>query len=149
MTADLYDGSDKGDKVDTTSTAIGKKFQAGSTKSPASLQDGEKLDALASWPMAISYYDVGGDKKASVRPYSWLPILQRCLDQAHDRLRRFAIKGDLTELEFLGAGQMPGWASRQALTRRRATFSVSARGCPRVWMKNRRPRSVSMRHSFA
>ncbi len=109
MTADLYDGSDKGDKVNTTSTAIGKKFQAGSTKSPASLKNGEKLDALASWPMAISYYDVGGDKKDSVptyelgfRFYENGVSTKLTIDYGE-----FAIKGDLTELNFLEPGKCP------------------------------------------
>lgn len=103
LTADLYDGSEKGDKINTTSTAIGRKAQGGSIKSPASLKNGDKLDALASWPMAISYYDVGGDQKDSIPTYelSFRFYENGVSTKLTIDYGEFAIKGDLTELTFL------------------------------------------------
>ena len=61
LEADIYDGSDKGEKLYATTALIGKPRKS---LSPAlqGLKNTERLGALTSWPMTISYYDKSKEK---------------------------------------------------------------------------------------
>ena len=61
FTANLYDGSDKGEKFYETSAVIGPRAEPGSVDGPARVANGDKLDGLASWPIAIGYFEPGPD----------------------------------------------------------------------------------------
>jgi hypothetical protein len=109
VTADLYDGSESGDKVYNTSTIIGRQIVPGAKSMPVKLKDADKLDQVPSWPVSIGYYPVGpvrGDV---------LPLYEMSY-RFHDNgvtssLRidhgEFAIRGDLEELVYLEAGKCP------------------------------------------
>ncbi len=59
FTADLYDGSEQGAKVYSTSAIIGERVAPGVRKSLAGLKGGEALDQVPSWPVSISYFAKG------------------------------------------------------------------------------------------
>jgi hypothetical protein len=101
--ADLYDGSEKGEKVYSTTTAIGKLMAPGVAKSPESLKNGDKLDVLPSWPVSISYFDPGSEKRDALPTYE---LSFRFYENGvSSRLvidyGEFAIRGELAELSFL------------------------------------------------
>jgi hypothetical protein len=109
LTADLYDGSEGGDKYFATTTAIGRQVSPGAKTTLAGLKDGGKLDRVPSWPVSIGYFKpVQGHSDG-------LPLYEMSY-RFHENgvtssLRidhgEFAIKGDLKELSYLEAGKCP------------------------------------------
>ncbi len=57
--ANLYDGSDKGEKFYETNAVIGARAAPGTAKTPEGVPNGGELAKLASWPIAIGYFDPG------------------------------------------------------------------------------------------
>ena len=104
FTANVYDGSEKGNKYYTTNAVIGKKLDPGvALKSTASIKDVARLAGFQSWPMSISYFETGKDKQdeppayeLSYRFYENGVTAGLSIDYGE-----FAIKGDLKELTFL------------------------------------------------
>lgn len=101
--ADLYDGSEKGEKVYQTSAFIGKRAEPGSSATPKGVAGADVLAKLPSWPIAISYYEPGGEKNDSLPAYE---LSFRFFDNGvSSRLfidyGDFAITGELKELTFL------------------------------------------------
>lgn len=100
--ADIYDGSEKGEKAYDTSARIGKVVQPGATGLP-SLKGGEPLDKLSAWPVTISYYERGQNGQDAT------PVYELSFTFFENGVSRklvidygdFAIKGELTALEFL------------------------------------------------
>lgn len=66
FSADLYDGSDKGDKFSHTTAVIGKLTPPGAIKAPASLKGGTRLERTPSWPVSIGFFDSGNDREDAV-----------------------------------------------------------------------------------
>ncbi len=102
---DLYDGSEKGEKVYSTTTAIGKRVAPGAVKSPAVIKNADLLDKHSFWPVSISYFEPGSEKKDSVPSYE---LAFRFYDNGVSTklvidYGEFAIKGELKELAFLDA----------------------------------------------
>lgn len=100
---DLYDGSEKGEKVYNTTSAIGRRIAPGAVKSPAALKNGDVLDRTVSWPVAISYFEPGSEKKDAVPSYE---LSFRFFENGVSTGLRidygeFAIRGELKELVFL------------------------------------------------
>ena len=54
--ANIYDGSEKGDKLYETTTFIGKPVAPGPGL-PTGVANAERLDELTSWPVSISYFE--------------------------------------------------------------------------------------------
>ena len=109
MSADLYDGSEGGDKYYATTTAIGRQVSPGAKTTLAGLKDGDKLDRVPSWPVSIGYF------KPAQGHSDGLPLYEMSY-RFHENgvtssLRidhgEFAIKGDLKELSYLEAGKCP------------------------------------------
>lgn len=110
LSADLYDGSEGGDKYYVTTTAIGRQVSPGAAKTTlAGLKDGDKLDRVPSWPVSIGYF------KPSQGHSDGLPLYEMSY-RFHENgvtssLRidhgEFAIRGDLKELSYLEAGKCP------------------------------------------
>lgn len=109
LAADLYDGSETGDKVYSTSTVIGRQYEPGSQKTLTMIKDGDKLDRVPSWPVLVSYYPIG-PVKGDV-----LPLYEMSF-RFHDNgvtssLRidhgEFAIRGDLRSLTYLEPTKCP------------------------------------------
>ena len=107
FTANLYDGSEKGDKYYTTTSVIGKKFAAGPAKELAEFKDADKLSGLDSWPVAISYFEPGKDKQDAAPTYelTFRYYENGVTSDMKIDYGEFAIKGKLKELTFLEAGK--------------------------------------------
>jgi hypothetical protein len=67
--ADLYDGSEKGEKVYDTVSVIGARRAPGSNRKLPPVKNTEQLDQLAAWPVSIAYFEPGSDKKDAVPVY--------------------------------------------------------------------------------
>lgn len=103
FTADLYDGSEKGEKVYATSAVIGRETAPGATRVPAEVKNVDKLVSLPSWPIAISYFEPGSEKRDAVPTYE---LGFRFFENGVSTGLRidygeFAIRGELKELDFL------------------------------------------------
>ena len=105
LAANLFDGSEKGDKYYATNAVIGKKVEPGAVKSVASLKEGARLAALESWPMSISYFELGKDKQDALPSYelSFRYFENGVTSDLKIDYGEFAIKGELKELTFLDA----------------------------------------------
>ncbi len=101
--ADLYDGSEKGEKVYATTAVIGGKFAPGKTPALPVVKNAERLDKLASWPVSLSYFDKNNDKSDSGPSYELAflffenGVSQRLFIDYGD----FSIRGALRDLTFL------------------------------------------------
>lgn len=106
FTANLYDGSEKGDKYYLTTSVIGKHAGPGAIKMPASLKDGARLDMLQSWPVAISYFDPDKKKQDSVPAYelSFRYFENGVTTDLKIDYGEFIIKGELKSLVFNDPG---------------------------------------------
>jgi hypothetical protein len=68
--ADLYDGSEKGEKVYDTVSFIGSRRPPGSNQRLPHVKNTEQLDQLAAWPVSIGYFEPGSDRKDAIRSTS-------------------------------------------------------------------------------
>lgn len=106
LQARVYDGSSKGDKVYVTTTFIGKRVKAGDKEPSKGIGKDSTLSKLDSWPVSISYFDVGPDAtdtpvyQLSFRLYTNGVSRELLIDYGD-----FAIKGDLSSLEFMPASK--------------------------------------------
>jgi hypothetical protein len=100
--ADLYDGSEKGDKVYDTVALIGRRVAAGGNKTLPPVKNADKLDELAAWPVSIAYFEPGADKRDATPSYElsfWLfenGVSRRLSIDYGD----FSIRGELTQITF-------------------------------------------------
>ena len=103
FSANVYDGTEKGDKVYLTNAVIGKAEIPGARKSTASLKDGARLAQLQSWPMSISYFEMGKEKQDAFPAYELAYHFYEngVTSELQIDYGEFAIKGDLKELTFL------------------------------------------------
>ena len=105
--ADLYDGSEKGVKTYATTSYIGRSQPAGYNKKLQVLPNGDKLDALKSWPVSISYFEEGADKKDSVPSYelAFLYFENGVSRRLFIDYGDFAIRGTMKEITFIEPGK--------------------------------------------
>lgn len=110
FSANLYDGSDKGEKFYETNAAIGRRAEPGQVAVPDQITNGAGLAKLASWPIAISYFEPGPARTDAVPTYELAfrfyenGVSTRLYIDYGD----FAIRGELKELTFLEESQCPG-----------------------------------------
>lgn len=69
FTADFFDGSEAGEKTYSVSAQIGKPMTAGFNRSLPRVGQAEKLDAIPSWPVMLSYYEHGSETKDALPVY--------------------------------------------------------------------------------
>lgn len=107
FTANLYDGSDKGEKFYETSAVIGPRAAPGSVKVAAKVANGDKLDGLASWPIAIGYFEPGPSRLDALPTYelSFRFYENGVSSRLYIDYGDFAIRGELKELTFLEEGK--------------------------------------------
>ncbi|MFN0217550.1 MAG: cell envelope integrity EipB family protein [Hyphomicrobium sp.] len=105
FTANLYDGSEKGDKYYLTTSVIGNKTERGAVKSSAAFTGSDRLAQFDSWPVAISYFDPNKDKQDSTPAYELAFRYYENGVTANLSIDygEFAISGALKELTFLDA----------------------------------------------
>ena len=105
--ADLYDGSEKGQKVYATTAYIGRKYATGHNKRLPAAKSAERLDGLKSWPVSISYFEPGSDKQDAVPAYelAFLYFENGVSRRLYIDYGEFAIRGSLKEIAFLEPGK--------------------------------------------
>jgi hypothetical protein len=107
LRVDIYDGSEKGEKVYDTSARIGKRVAPGANRKLPPIENAAPLDALPAWPVTISYFELGQDARDAVPVYELgflyfeNGVSRKLLIDYGD----FAIKGELSALTFLDAGK--------------------------------------------
>lgn len=109
LAADLFDGSETGDKIYATSTVIGRQIPPGKGRALSLSSSSAKLDDVPSWPVSVSYFAPGGKRADSLPLYE---MSYRFHDNGVTSSLRidhgeFAIRGELKELAYLEAGKCP------------------------------------------
>lgn len=101
--ADLYDGSEKGEKVYDTVSVIGPRRAPGSNQKLPVVKNIEPLDQLEAWPVSIAYFEPGSDKKDAVPVYelSFLFFENGVSRKLFIDYGEFAIQGEIKEIVFL------------------------------------------------
>ena len=103
--ADVYDGSEKGDKVSSTMTIIGKGRVGDASALPALVANVDRLKQMRFWPISTGYFEKGKglDKKDALPNYEMAAnffengVSTRLVMDYGD----FSLKGELRELTFL------------------------------------------------
>jgi hypothetical protein len=65
----LYDGSDKGEKIYNTTAALGPRKPAGVNRGLGGEGVASSLDDLAAWPVSLSYFEIDGKRRDAVPSY--------------------------------------------------------------------------------
>jgi hypothetical protein len=100
--ADLYDGSEKGEKVYDTISAIARVIPAGGNRQLPSVKNAERLDALAAWPVSIGYFEPNSDRTDAVPVYEltfWF-FENGVSRKLFIDYGEFAIQGELAQITF-------------------------------------------------
>ncbi len=107
FTADLYDGSEKGDKVYTTISFIGRSRAPGDKSGLADVETAKPLDTIRSWPISISYYEPETQRQDTVPTYelTFLYYANGVSRRLHIDYGSFAVRGVLKEIAFLDPGK--------------------------------------------
>ena len=138
--ADLYDGSEKGQKVYATTAYIGRMHAAGYNKRLPAAKSAERLDGLKAWPVSISYFEPGSDKQDAVPSYelAFLYFENGVSRRLYIDYGEFAIRGSLKEIAFLEPGKCAGrkkparystLATWQSICRRLSCWQAEAAVC--------------------
>ncbi len=103
LRADLYDGSEKGDKAYDTLARIGRKTDTAVIKALPVMKGAAQLEALAAWPVSISYFEPGKDKQDATPVYelSFLFFENGVSRKLVIDYGDFSIKGEITDLELM------------------------------------------------
>ncbi|MGE0769593.1 MAG: cell envelope integrity EipB family protein [Hyphomicrobiaceae bacterium] len=101
--ADLYDGSEKGEKVFSTASFIGRPHTAGYNRTLPEAKNAERLNSLQSWPISISYFEAGSRAKDIVPAYelAFLYFENGVSRRLFIDYGDFAVRGSLQSLDFL------------------------------------------------
>jgi hypothetical protein len=100
--ADLYDGSEKGEKVYDTISVIGRMIPAGGNRKLARVKNAERLDAIAAWPVSIGYFEPNSDNSDAVPVYEltfWF-FENGVSRKLFIDYGEFAIQGELAQITF-------------------------------------------------
>lgn len=103
LTANIYDGSEKGENYYATTAVIGKRLEPAAVASSVSVKNADRLPKAAAWPMAISYFETGKDKQDSPPVYELAFRYYENGITADLKIDygEFAIQGEMKELEML------------------------------------------------
>jgi len=102
MSADLYDGSDKGQKAFFTNSVIGEMHSDAAASDLEPIKNVERLARLKSWPVAIAYYDAGSDKAEGLPAHemSFLFYENGVIRKLGIDYGTLTVRGTLSEIEF-------------------------------------------------
>jgi hypothetical protein len=100
--ANLYDGSEKGEKVYDTVAALGRARPPGGNRKLAAAAGTEPLNAVQAWPVSIAYFEPGsqGTDALPVYEIAFLMFENGVSRKLHIDYGDFALEGDLTEISF-------------------------------------------------
>jgi len=103
MTAKVYDGSEKGEKVYLTSAYIGKKLPAGSQLISPKVNKVLAVKSWSAWPVSISFFEPGDEHIDAVPVYelSFRFIENGISTRIHIDYGDFSVNGELRELSLL------------------------------------------------
>ncbi|MFV0296163.1 MAG: cell envelope integrity EipB family protein [Hyphomicrobiaceae bacterium] len=109
FTADLYDGSEKGDKVYSTVSFIGTENPPGYNSKLPAAPTSSALDKLRSWPVSISYFELGSGKQDAIPSYELAFVyfengVSRSLLIDYGE---FSVRGTLKSIEMLPVERCP------------------------------------------
>jgi hypothetical protein len=108
--ANIYDGSEKGDKLYETTTFIGKAVAPG-PGGPMGVANAEKLDELVSWPVTISYFErapsPGKDEGLPAYELSFRLFANGVSRDLLIDYGSFSIKGVLSRIDFREPAECP------------------------------------------
>lgn len=107
LEADVYDGSDKGEKVYSTVAIIGRAITAKPAGVIDKVANAERLDAMVSWPVTISYYDSAKGKEDALPVYEigFRYYLNGVSESLTIDYGDFALKGALRQIDFYDASK--------------------------------------------
>jgi hypothetical protein len=100
--ADLYDGSEKGEKVYDTVSALGRVQAAGSNRKLPQVTGTDRLNSMQAWPVSIAYFEPRSEGRDALPVYeiSFLMFDNGVSRRLHIDYGDFALKGELTEIAF-------------------------------------------------
>jgi hypothetical protein len=100
--ADLYDGSEKGEKVYDTVSALGRAHPAGSNRNLPPVKGADRLDTVGAWPVSIAYFEPQSDGKDALPVYeiSFLMFENGVSRKLNIDYGEFALQGEMTEITF-------------------------------------------------
>ncbi len=112
--ADLYDGSEKGEKVYATASFIGKPKPAGYNRGLPKAENADKLDGLKSWPISISYYEEGNNSSDAMPSYelAFVYFENGVSRRLFIDYGEFAVRGTLKRVDFLEPAKCTGAAAK-------------------------------------
>jgi hypothetical protein len=101
--AELYDGSEKGEKVYDTISMIGRQVPPGGNKRLPRVKNAERLDDMPAWPIAIGYFEPGSDRSDAVPVYelSYWFFENGVTRKLYIDYGEFAMQGELKDIAFL------------------------------------------------
>ena len=102
MAANLFDGSEKGQKVSFTNSIIGSLRPAAASLELAGVKNAERLNGLRSWPVNIAYYDADSAKAEGTPAHemSFVFYENGVVRQLAIDYGNLSVKGTLAEIEF-------------------------------------------------
>ena len=101
--AEFFDGSEGGEKSYIINAHIGRPVAAAYNKSLPRVGQAERLDGIAAWPVALSYFEHGSEKRDAVPNYemSFLIFQNGVSRRLVIDNGEYTMKGELTELVML------------------------------------------------
>jgi hypothetical protein len=100
--ADLFDGSEKGEKVFDTVSALGRMQPPGANQKLPAAPNAERLDGIRAWPVSIAFYEARSERTDTLPSYEiafWMfenGVSRKLSIDYGD----FALQGDLKEIVF-------------------------------------------------
>jgi envelope integrity protein B len=100
--ADLYDGSEKGEKVYDTVSVVGRLRPSGANRKLPLVKNAQALDTIAAWPVSIGYFEPNSDMQDAVPVYelSFLFFANGVSRKLYIDYGEFAINGVLKDIVF-------------------------------------------------
>lgn len=100
--ADLYDGSEKGEKVYDTVSVVGRLRPSGANRKLPLVKNAQSLDTIAAWPVSIGYFEPKSDMQDAVPVYelSFLFFANGVSRKLYIDYGEFAINGVLKDIVF-------------------------------------------------
>ena len=100
--ADLYDGSEKGEKVYDTVSVVGRLRSSGANRKLPLVKNAQVLDTIAAWPVSIGYFEPKSDMQDAVPVYelSFLFFANGVSRKLYIDYGEFAINGVLKDIVF-------------------------------------------------
>ena len=109
MAANLFDGSDKGQKASFTNSIIGALHPAAASPDFAAVKNAERLSTLRSWPVNIAYYGTESAKAEGTPEHemAFTVFENGVVSKLTIDYGSLSVKGTLAEIEFYPPAKCP------------------------------------------